>query len=303
MRANNVMIPDILLNFCAGALIFGGIFLLLRAYWMGEEALARHIQLVSEVAKEPALRTGAIKSAPSALNAYDDEIARRLRAIGVPVPLARRISLWIRPMIAVLASAAALTVGPLVPLLSGSRLSLFGASLLAGVVGWMLPNALVRRWRRHRIGLVVRGLPEALELLVICVEAGLSLEQSISKAVAELHASQPALAEEFALTLADLQLSPNQEEALMGLAKRVDAPAMRSVVSTLCQTMKYGTPLSQTIRFLASDMRTEMLLKIEERANRLPVLMTIPMMIFILPTIVFVVVGPAALTLIDTYLH
>jgi tight adherence protein C len=303
MRANHLMIPDILLNFGAGALIFGGILLLLRAYWMGEEALARHIQLVSGFAKEPALRTGAIKSAPSALNAYDDEIARRLRAIGVPVPLARWISRWIRPMIAVLASTAGLAAGPHVPLLSGSKLSLIGAGLLAGVVGWMLPNALVRRWRRHRIGLVVRGLPEALELLVICVEAGLSLEQSISKAVAELHASQPALAEEFALTLADLQLSPNQEEALMGLARRVDAPVMRSVVSTLCQTMKYGTPLSQTIRFLASDMRTEMLLKIEERANRLPVLMTIPMMVFILPTIVFVVVGPAALTLIDTYLH
>jgi tight adherence protein C len=179
--------------------------------------------------------------------------------------------------------------------------SLLGIGL--GVAGWFIPVVLIRRLSRRRIAAVARGLPEALELLVVCFEAGLALDSGIAKVAIELRTSQPALAEELATTSADLKMLPSREQALEALAQRVNVPAIHSLVSTLSQTMKFGTPLSHTIRVVAAELRNDMIIQIEERANKLPVLMTIPMMLFILPTIFLVVAAPAALKLIDTFLR
>ena len=96
---------------------------------------------------------------------------------------------------------------------------------------------------------------------------------------------------------------PSRDQALANLAERVDVPSVRSVVSTLSQTLRYGTPLAQAMRVVAAQMRTEALIDLEERANRLPAIMTVPMMLFIMPVIFLIVGGPAVLRLLDMLAH
>jgi tight adherence protein C len=111
------------------------------------------------------------------------------------------------------------------------------------------------------------------------------------------------LAEELALTSADLKILPSRDRALANFAERVQVPSVRTVVTTLAQTMRYGTPLAQALRVVASELRNDSLMRLEERANQLPTLMTIPMMIFIMPTIFLIVGGPAALRMLDAFHH
>ena len=147
------------------------------------------------------------------------------------------------------------------------------------------------------------GLPDAFELLVICVEAGLSLEAALSRTARELHQARPWLARQLDMTSADLRISSNRDDALANLAARVGTPAMRSLATALSQTLRYGTPLAQALRSMATEMRGEAMIALEERTNRLPALMTVPMMVFIMPTIFLIVGGPAALHLIDTFVR
>jgi tight adherence protein C len=166
-----------------------------------------------------------------------------------------------------------------------------------------VPALILRRLVKRRAKAAADGLPDALELLVVCVEAGLSLEDGIDRIIGELRRSQPAIAAELALTSADLKILPSRDQALANLAERVDVPSVRSVVSTLSQTLRYGTPLAQAMRVVAAQMRTEALINLEERANRLPAIMTVPMMLFIMPVIFLIVGGPAVLRLIDMLGH
>jgi tight adherence protein C len=170
-----------------------------------------------------------------------------------------------------------------------------------GVAGWFVPEMLVGHQVKARAKAIVSGLPDAIELLVICVEAGLSFEDGVDRIVVELRQSQPELAEELALTSADLKILPSRDLALANLYERVEMPSIKSVVTTLTQTMRYGTPLAHALRSVAAELRNDVILKMEERANELPTLMTIPMIIFLLPTVFLIVGGPAALQLIDAF--
>lgn len=172
---------------------------------------------------------------------------------------------------------------------------------MAGISGWFLPMIFISYGVKQRIKAVRSGLPDALELLVVCVEAGLSLEDGLDRVVTELKHSQPALADELNLTLADLKILPSRDRALMNLAERVDVPSVRSVVTTLTQTLRYGTPLVQSLRVVAAELRNDYLIELEEKANRLPAYMTLPVILFLMPTIFLVVGGPAALRLIDVF--
>ena len=227
------------------------------------------------------------------------ELVRRLGALDVPAELAGPVFFAFRLLFSVLLmmglAVATWGLSDALPLLL--RLAfcvLFGAG-----AGWFLPFMLVRRLAARRVQTVERGLPDAIELLVVAVEAGLALEDSLERIVVELRRSQPALAEELSILVADLKLLPNRDEALTKFAERVDRPTVRSVVMTLAQTMQYGTPLAQSLRVMSAELRNDTLVKLEERANRLPVLMTVPMIVFLLPAIFLVVGGPAVLHLID----
>ncbi len=109
------------------------------------------------------------------------------------------------------------------------------------------------------------------------------------------------MAEELAVTGADLKMLPNSDAALRRLADRVDLPSIRSVVITLSQTLRYGTPLAQALRVVAAELRNDGLRKLEEQANRMPVLLTVPMILFILPSIFMIIGGPAFLKVMDAF--
>jgi tight adherence protein C len=169
----------------------------------------------------------------------------------------------------------------------------------AALAGWLAPAFIMSARGKRRVRMIARGLPDALELLVVCVEAGLSLDDSLDRVVAELGETHRALADELALLSADLKILPSREQALGNLADRVDLPSIRSIVGTLAQTMRFGTPLAHAMKVVASEMRNDVLISMEEKANRLPALMTVPMIVFILPTIMLILGGPAMLRVLD----
>jgi tight adherence protein C len=168
--------------------------------------------------------------------------------------------------------------------------------------GTYLPLLVLRRIIKRRQLHIRRQLPDALDLLVICAEAGLSLDAALTRVAADLGHAAPELADEIGLTAVELGFLPNRRQALQNLARRTNLPEIRGVVNTLIQTERYGTPLAQALRVLAAEFREERLLRAEEKAARLPATLTVPMIVFILPTLFVVLIGPAAVRVVHTFL-
>lgn len=166
--------------------------------------------------------------------------------------------------------------------------------------GLKLPGIMVANARNKRYYKIQKGLSDALDLMMICAEAGLSLAASLERVSKELRLAYPELAEELALTAVELGFLPDRKRALTNLADRVQLQEVRGIASVLIQTEKYGTPISQALRVLAAEFRTQRMLRAEQKAARLPALMTVPMIVFILPTLFVVVIAPAAVKLMDT---
>jgi tight adherence protein C len=176
-------------------------------------------------------------------------------------------------------------------------------TVLAGaVLGFFAPELYVSNLTSKRKLALSRGLPDALDLLVICAESGLSLDVALQRVGNEIGAASPELAEELELTSIELGFLPERRQALMNLNRRTDLPAIRGVVNTLLQTEKYGTPLSQSLRVLANEFRDQRLMRAEEKAARLPATLTVPMIVFILPVLFIVLIGPAIIQVINTFL-
>ncbi len=226
-------------------------------------------------------------------------ITRRLH-----LPDAQSSSAYLAARLGLAAVLAGAAFALSAPHLSGKLAAIpYLAALSCGYLGWMIPGMLLDHAIKMHVRDVESALPEGLELLVICAEAGLSLEDGLDRVITELRWSQPALAEELALTSADLKILPDREKALGGLATRVDVQSVRSVVTALSQTLRYGTPLAQALRNTASELRNDALLRMENRANQLPPLLTLPMMLFIMPTIFLIIGGPAVLKVMDIFAH
>ncbi|NJM35368.1 MAG: type II secretion system F family protein [Rhodomicrobium sp.] len=227
------------------------------------------------------------------------QIVRIFARLGAPAEAAHRYyqAARLALMLAIAGVAFFLCQGLLAQNLAAGLL----ATVFPAALGWFLPSILLKRSVANRSKAVSAGLPDALELLAVCIEAGLSLENGLQRVSTELKRSQPALAEELGLTWAEINILPNRDQALLNFADRVDTPSVRTVVSTLAQTLRYGTPLARSLRVVAADVRAEQLTALEEKANRLPALMTVPVMLFIMPTIFLIIGGPAALKLMDAF--
>jgi tight adherence protein C len=132
------------------------------------------------------------------------------------------------------------------------------------------------------------------------VEAGLSLDAALKRTAAELGRGSAEMSDELALTSVELGFLPERAVALRNLARRAGLKSINAVVSALLQTEKFGTPLAQSLRVLAAEFRTQRLLRAEEKAARLPAVLTVPMVIFILPTLFIVLIGPAVISVIDS---
>jgi tight adherence protein C len=286
-------------------ILFGGAVLIFSSMRLRTRTIARRVEMVQFRSASRDLAPE--HSAPSDDHQFEDgtqglsvpeqrQIARFFAKYNVePGPAILYFTLLRLSAIAVLASLAYLaghkTTWPL-PLLIAT---------VAATAGWFIPIMFVRFALKNYRKAVALGLPDAIELLAICADAGVSLESGLQRVSRELRHTQPALAGELALTWAQISIFPNRDQALLNLADRIDLPSLRSVVSTLSQSMRFGTPLAQSLRTAAIEMRNDMLLRLEERANRLPGLLTFPVMLLIMPTIFLIVGGPAVIKIMDTF--
>jgi tight adherence protein C len=165
--------------------------------------------------------------------------------------------------------------------------------LATGVIGLILPDMIVKQMRKRFMGRLEKGLPDALDMMVICAQAGLGLGPGIIRVAEEMKNSYRDLAMEFSLTANELQIMSDTRIALHNLGHRSGLEAFRRLAMTLIQTIQYGTPLTDALRTLSAEMRQEALTAFEESAARLPTMLTLPMIIFILPCVFLIAGGPA----------
>lgn len=167
--------------------------------------------------------------------------------------------------------------------------------VMAFAIGMLGPDFVLRQLRAKHLKQVEKGLPDALDMMVICAQAGLALEAAIERVAIEFAAANAAVSQELAVCASEMRIGSDRRTALQGLGERTGLDSMKRFAATLVQTMQFGTPLTHALRVLASEMRTDNLTKYEERAAKLPVMLTFPMILFILPTIFIVVGGPAGI--------
>ncbi len=175
------------------------------------------------------------------------------------------------------------------------------ATMLVG--GYKGPDLFVQNLISKRTNAIRKGLPDALDLLVICAEAGLTVDAAFSRVARELGRAYPELGDEFSLTAIELSFLTERRQAFENLAYRVNLDSVKGVVTTMIQTERYGTPLASALRVLSAEFRNERMMRAEEKAARLPAIMTIPLILFILPVLFIVILGPAACSITDTLIN
>jgi tight adherence protein C len=179
------------------------------------------------------------------------------------------------------------------------RLMLMAGSLIGT---YKAPDIFLSNITTKRTDAIRKGLPDALDLLVICAEAGLTVDAAFHRVARELGKAYPQLGDEFALTAIELGFLAERRQAFENLANRVKLDAVKGVVTTMIQTEKYGTPLASALRVLSAEFRNERMMRAEEKAARLPAIMTVPLIMFILPVLFVVILGPAACAISDNFI-
>jgi tight adherence protein C len=169
-------------------------------------------------------------------------------------------------------------------------------SIGAVLAGFLIPDLYIKNQATKRSEILTQLLPEGLDLLTICVEAGLSIDAAFRRVAKEMQGSMPELAIEFEMTAIELTYLPDRQQALENMAGRSDSPAVGALVNALRQTEKYGTPLAASLRILSQEFRQTRASKAEEKGARMPALMTVPLMVFILPTLITVLLAPAIMS-------
>lgn len=181
-----------------------------------------------------------------------------------------------------------------------TRLAAFAGSVFISYKG---PEIFLSNKAQKRTKEIQKGLPDALDLLVICAEAGLTVDAAFNRVAKELGHAYPELGDEFALTAIELSFLNERKMAFNNFAYRVNLEAVKGVVTTMIQTERYGTPLASALRVLSAEFRNERMMRAEEKAARLPAIMTVPLIVFILPTLFVAILGPAACSISDNLVN
>jgi len=172
--------------------------------------------------------------------------------------------------------------------------------MFAAVIGFYGPNIFLANRIAKRRTSIMQAFPDALDLLLICVEAGMSIEAAIQKVSQEIGGSSIDLAEEMTLLSAELSYLPDRRMAYEGLAKRTNHPGVKSVATAMTQAETYGTPLGSALRTMAKENREMRLSAAEKKAAALPAKLTVPMILFFLPVLFIVILTPAIISIQDT---
>ena len=174
------------------------------------------------------------------------------------------------------------------------------AAIVGGLtLGYYAPNIYITNIAQKRRESIVGAFPDALDLLLICVESGMSIEAAIQKVSQEIGGASIELAEELTLLTAELSYLPERRQAYEGLARRTNHPGIKSVATAMIQAERYGTPLGSALRVMAKENRDLRLAAAEKKAAQLPAKLTVPMILFFLPVLFMVILGPAVLRAID----
>lgn len=171
----------------------------------------------------------------------------------------------------------------------------FGSVLFAAFVGFMLPRVLVKNQAIKRQEEIQLAFPDALDMMLICVQGGLSVEASINKLSASVADHSETLAEELGILCAELGLLNDRKMAFQDFSRRIGTPAARSFATAMIQAEQYGTSVVKAMRVLSEDQRDQRMMEAERKAASLPPKLTVPMIVFFLPTLFIIILGPAAL--------
>ncbi|MEL1251011.1 type II secretion system F family protein [Aurantiacibacter gilvus] len=239
------------------------------------------------------------KSGLSLADSRGDELRQRLMAAGYSSPSAPRVFTLIRVVLVVLLpSFLFLAIG-----LSGQELSLVNTYLLGvlfAVIGLYLPNLVVSAKKSRREEEIRRGFPDCLDLMLVCVEAGLGLESAMDRVGREMLRAHPLVAQLLSVATLQIRAGSTREAALRKLGELSQVDEIRSFGTLLIQSDKMGTSVADTLRVYAAEMREKRRLRAEERAYRLPVLISIPLVVCMLPTMIGVLMIPGVVRAVRT---
>jgi tight adherence protein C len=207
--------------------------------------------------------------------------------------------LAVKFLVGVVCAVLAVMLGSHIPVVGRYPAARGILMLFVFVIGMIIPEYVLAFRARRRRRVMASCLPDALDLLVICTNAGNSLAVSIRRVADELASICEPLSDELSLTADELKLSGDSTRALHGLAERINLPSVRALTSALTQSMRYGTPITQALRTLCRTERVAHIVSLEEKAAKLAPKMVLPMMLFILPAVVVIAAGPAVIQLLE----
>ncbi len=167
------------------------------------------------------------------------------------------------------------------------------ATLIPGAAGYYLPQYWVQRRVQTRQVEIIQGFPDALDMMLVCVEAGQSLDQSVNRVARESRAGYPALADEFEIVSQETKAGKERVQVLKDMAERVGVPDVASFVTTLVQSATFGTSIAEALRIYSAEMRDKRVMRAEEKANTLPTKLTLGTMMFTVPPLMIILIGPS----------
>jgi len=235
----------------------------------------------------------------SLVDTKDAALRRKLIAAGYPAPYAPRVYTLVRLVLVIVLPILVLTYFWIAGS-SPSLMKLYFWLVIAAALGLYVPALFVRARADRREQALVNAFPDALDLMLVCVEAGLGLEAALGRVGMEMTTSHPLLAEQFGAVVLELRAGRSHEDALRRMADRAGADDIRAFATLLIQSTKLGSSIAQTLRIYSSEMREKRQLRAEEKAHRLPVLISIPLVACMLPAMIGVLMLPAAIRVVRT---
>lgn len=226
-------------------------------------------------------------------------LQKRLLAAGIRSPHALKVLYGIKGTLA--AFFTLMSLGLVFGFQLQSEMSIFQIAA-AGFLGWAGPNVILHRKAIKRMKAIKKGLPNALDMLVICVESGLGLDQALMQVSKELHTAHPEISDELAVMNLEMRAGKRRSESLHNFGERTDVDEVKKMVSVLIQADRFGTSISQTLRSFSDFMRVQLRQEIEEKAAKIGVKLVFPIFFFILPSLFVVTVGPIIVKVMRDFL-
>ncbi len=173
--------------------------------------------------------------------------------------------------------------------------------LIPGVIGYMLPKYWVTKRQQKRQEEIINGFPDSLDMMLVCVEAGQSLDQSIVRVASEIRSGFPALADEYQLVAHEMKAGKDRIQVLRDMSERAGVPDVSSFVTVLIQSASFGTSIAEALRVYSSEMRDKRVMRAEEKANTLPTKMTLATMMLTVPPLLIILIGPSIYQIVETF--